>query len=199
MIENVSRPVPALAPLFRSEQQLRLLAVLFGGPDIELPIGELADRAGVAQSTASREVSRLAEHGLVVTRSLGRNTLVKANWYLPWANDLRSILVQTVGVLGRLGEALATLHGIEEAFVFGSWAARYTGEPGPAPKDVDVLVIGNAPLRAVRRACAQAEQELHVEVNPVVMDRDRWDAKTPDPFVVELMARPLVRIPLAPA
>jgi predicted nucleotidyltransferase len=198
MIENMSRSAPALAPLFRSDQQLRLLSVLFTQAAGDLPIGELAERAGVAQATASREVARLADHGLVVTHALGRNTLVAANWSLPWARDLRSILVQTVGVLGRLAEALAPLHGVEEAFVFGSWAARYLGETGPQPHDVDVLVVGEASLRSVRRACAEVESELRIDVNPVVVDRERWSAKKPDAFVAQVRGRPLVRIPAQP-
>lgn len=197
MIENVSRSAPPLAPLFRSDQQLRILAVLFGETSEEIPVGALAERAAVAQATASREVARLAQHGLVVTRALGRNTLVQANWNLPWAKDLRSILVQTVGLLGRLGTSLAEVAGVEEAFVYGSWAARYTGEPGPPPNDIDVLVIGDASLRTVRRACAPVEEELRVEVNSVVIDRDRWDATKPEPFVVQLKSQPLVPIPLA--
>jgi len=198
MIESVSRPAPALAPLFRSEQQLRILAVVFAEADGELTIGELAERARVAQATASREVARLAEHGLVVTRALGRNTLVSANWQLPWARDLRSILVQTVGLLGQLGAALAEVEGIEEAFVFGSWAARYTGEPGPPPHDIDVVVVGDAPLRSVRRACGDVERELRVEVNPVVIDRARWDADKPEPFIAQIRSQPLVPIPVGP-
>lgn len=196
MIENVSRSAPALVPLFRSEQQLRLLAVLFGEATGELSVGELAERAGVAQATASREVARLAEHGLVVTRTFGRNTLVAANWDLPWAKDLRSILVQTVGILGRLGEVLADVDEIDEAYVFGSWAARHTGEPGPAPKDIDVLVVGQAPLRAVRRACTEVEQGLGVEVNPVVVDRARWTARKTEPFIAQIRSQPLVSIPI---
>src|SRR5688572_30566367 len=87
IIENMSRSAPPLAPLFRSDQQLRILAVLFGQDGEEFPIGVLAERAAVAQATASREVARLAQHGLVTTRALGRNTLVSANWKLPWAKD----------------------------------------------------------------------------------------------------------------
>lgn len=196
IIESMSTSAPALAPLFRSDQQLRLLSVLFTQATGDLPIGELAERAGVAQATASREVARLAEHGLVVTHALGRNTLVAANWSLPWARDLRSILVQTVGVLGRLAEVLAHVHGIEEAFVFGSWAARYLGEAGPQPQDVDVLVVGDASLRSVRRACTQVESELRIDVNPVVVDRKRWTAKKPDPFIAQVRGQPLVPIPL---
>jgi hypothetical protein len=199
MIESVSRPAPALLPLFRSEQQLRLLGVLFAGSDGELPLGDLAIRAGVAQATASREVARLAAHGLVVVRSLGRNSLVAANWALPWARELRSILVQTVGVLGHLSEALADVVGIEEAFVFGSWAARYVGEVGPPPRDVDVVVVGDVPLPDVREACAAVEAESHVEVNPVVVPADDWSSPSPDPFVEGIRSRPLVAIPLRPA
>lgn len=196
IIENVSRSAPALAPLFRSDQQLAILAVLFGDGASDVPVGELAERAGVAQATASREVGRLAEHGLVTTRPLGRNTLVTANWDLPWAKELRSILVQTVGVLARLADALSDVDGIEDAFIFGSWAARYTGEPGPPPRDIDVVVVGNPPLRTVRRACRAVEQELRVDVNPVVVDRSQWDSATPEPFIAQIKSQPLVPIPL---
>lgn len=197
MIEGVSRSAPALAPLFRSEQQLHILAELFGGVEDELSVGGLAERAGVAQATASREVARLAKHGLVLTRPFGRNTLVRANWALPWAKDLRAILLQTVGVLGRLADALDGVGGITEAFVFGSWAARYKGDPGPPPRDVDVVVIGDASLRSVRRACGEVEQELRIEVNPVVIDEVRWSARKPDAFVAQLKSQPLVPIPTA--
>ena len=186
----------ALAPLFRSDQQLAILAALFSEGLADVPIGELAERAGVAQATASREVARLAEHGLVVTRPLGRNTLVTANWDLPWSKELRSILVQTVGVLGRLGNVLSDVDGAEEAFVFGSWAARYAGEPGPAPRDIDVVVIGDASLRSVRRATRRVEEELRVDVNPVVVDKARWNAKRPEPFIAQLKSQPLVPIRL---
>jgi len=196
IIEFVDRSASALVPLFRSEQQLRLLAVLFAEAPDELTVGDLAERADVAQATASREVARLAEHGIVVTRALGRNTLVSANWDLPWAGELRSILVQTVGVLGSLADALSRVSGISEAFVFGSWAARHGGEPSPAPRDIDVLVVGDASLRSVRQACRPVEAELRVEVNPVVVDVDRWAAPDPDPFVAQVRNQPLVPIPL---
>jgi DNA-binding transcriptional ArsR family regulator len=192
----VSESAPALLPIFRSEQQLRILSVLFADAVGSQSIGDLAERARVAQATASREVARLAEHGLVVTTQVGRNTLVTANWKLPWARDLRSILVQTVGVLGRLSQALSGVNGIDEALVFGSWAARYTGEIGPPPRDIDVLVVGNASLHAVRRACSKVERDLTIDVNAMVIDHQRWIAKKPDPFVAQIRDRPLVTIPL---
>jgi DNA-binding transcriptional ArsR family regulator len=194
----VNTKAPALAPLFRSEQQMRILAALFAGSDTELSIGELAARAGVAQATVSREVARLAEHGLVVTRMVGRTKLVAANWGLSWASELRSILTQTVGVLGLLAASLSRVDGIDEAFVFGSWASRYEGEPGAAPRDVDVVVVGDVEYGDVRKACAKVERELAVEVNAVVVDTARWKARK-DAFVRDVRSKPLVPIQLAAA
>ena len=196
MIESVNEAAPALAPLFRSDQQMRILAVLFTNPGDEFAIGEIAQRASVAQATVSREVARLAEHGLVVTRMMGRNKLVRHNRSLPWAPELRKILEQTVGVLGSLGEALSGVEGVEDAFVFGSWAARYSGEPGSYPRDIDVVVVGGATLRSVRRACRGLERDLRVEINPIVIDCANWDSHSPEPLVAQIKQQPLTPIPL---
>lgn len=190
----MSESAPALIPIFRSEQQLRILGVLFTDSVDELTIGELAKRADVAQATASREVARLEEHGLAIGRSIGRNRLIQPNWSLPWAPELRSILAQTVGVLGRLSETLSGVIGVEVAFIFGSWAARYTGEPGPFPQDVDVVVIGNAVLRTVRKVCRKVEEDLRIEINPIVIDQARWDSPKPEPFVAQIKDQALVPI-----
>lgn len=174
---------------------MRILAALFAGSNAELSIGDLAEQTDVAQATVSREIARLAEHGLVVTRMVGRTKLVAANWGLSWAPELRSILTQTVGVLGLLADALARIEGIDEAFVFGSWAARYVGEPGAAPRDVDVVVVGDVEYGDVRKACARVERELDIEVNAVVVKPARWKARK-DAFVRDLRSKPLVPIRL---
>jgi DNA-binding transcriptional ArsR family regulator len=198
IIDNVSEEAPALVPLFRSEQQMRLLGALFT-PDAEpMSIGELAERAGVAQSTASREVARLLEHGIVVDRAVGRTRLVSANRSLPWAPDLQALLAKTIGVPSMLSSALGDVPGVDEAWVFGSWAARYEGHPGPPPADIDVLVVGTAPLRRLRSALRAVEANVGVEVNPVVLDRAQWD-DLDDAFASTVREGPLVRVPLPAA
>jgi predicted nucleotidyltransferase len=177
---------------------MRILGILFAEASAPISIGELARRTGVAQSTASREIGRLAQNELVQTETVGRTTLVSANWSLPWAPELRSMLSQTIGVLGRVASALETIDGIDSAFIYGSWAARYAGEPGALPRDIDVLVVGDASLHDVRSALRELETALRVDVNPVVIEADRWNAPNPEPFVAQLHARPLVEVPLRP-
>ena len=113
---------------------------------------------------------------------------------MPWAPELRSILLQTVGVVGRLRDALSGVKGVDYAFVYGSWASRFAGEPGPYPNDIDVAVIGEASLRAVRTACRDVEADLRIEVNPIVIDRESWDSPSPEPFVAHIQEQPLAPI-----
>lgn len=185
----------ALLPLFRSEQQLRIVGELFAEHGTEYTIGELAERARASQPTVSREVARLLESGLVRSRTVGRNRFVAANWDLPWSDELRSILLKTVGVLGRLSEALSHVPDIEAAYIFGSWAARHAGEVGPPPRDVDVLVVGSPAQAELQAACRAVERQIDRDVNPVTLDPETWDDQH-DPFVAEVRTGPLVPIPL---
>jgi DNA-binding transcriptional ArsR family regulator len=135
---------PQLLPLLRSPFQGELLAWLYLHPDKEYSATEMATRFGVSQSTASREADRLAGVGLIRERRVGNVRLLRANPDTPLARPLTDLLAATFGPVAILGELLAEVSGIGEAFVHGSWAARYQGEPGDVPHDVDVLVIGAA-------------------------------------------------------
>ena len=75
--------------------------------------------------------------------------------------------------------------------VYGSWAARYEGIAGPAPNDVDVLVIGDVPRRDLYEAAERAEQRLGLPVNPVLCTPERWLAAA-DPLIQQVRSAPLV-------
>ncbi len=76
--------------------------------------------------------------------------------------------------------------------IYGSWAARYAGTAGPAPNDVDVLVIGDVPRRDMYEAAERAEQRLGLPVNPALCSRERWLTEA-DPLIQQVRTSPLVR------
>lgn len=186
---------PAAAPIFRSEQQMRILAALFEVRGAELSVSELARAAGVAIGTASREVERLGAHGVVTSRNVGRSRFVSANWELVWADALATILAHSAGLPARLAERLRAVRGVRDAFIYGSWAARHAGEVGPPPHDIDLLVVGQARIPDLRRALRPLEEELSIEINPVVVTEDEWNASE-SPFLDELRSRPIFELDL---
>lgn len=164
---------PALLPVFRSQHQAELLMWLYLHPDTEYGVSDLAERLGVPLSSLHREVVRLDEAGLISSRALGRNRLIRANVAHPAAKALTQLLEVTFGPRVVIAEEFA-IPGAKQVVIFGSWAARFAGEPGPPPHDIDVLVIGKVDRADLYEAADRASARLGIEVNPVVRSANQW-------------------------
>ncbi len=82
---------------------------------------------------------------------------------------------------------------IESAYLFGSWAARYAGQLGRAPADIDLLVIGDPDRDELDEAAQRAGARLAREVN-VTIRSPRWWREGEDGFHAEVTGRPLVPV-----
>lgn len=161
-------PAPTLAPMFRSGAQLAILGELFCGSQESHTLTELASAARTSAATAGREVERLRENGIVVVSpGPGRSKRVSANWDMPWAGDLRRILAHTGGLVPALERALAGDSRIVAAYIFGSWARRYHGEPGHFPRDIDLAIVTDASQFDLEISWRSVARNLGIELNPI--------------------------------
>jgi DNA-binding transcriptional ArsR family regulator len=190
----MKQPPAVLLPLLRSPFQGELLAWLFLHPEDEASLTDLARRFQVSESTVSREASRLRAADLIGERRAGNLRLVRANTETVIARPLTELLALTYGPKAVLGELLPRVNGVAEAYIYGSWAARYRGEPGPVPKDVDVLVVGTADEDDLYEVARTAERALGREVNIRRVSAGAWAEPGDDPFLAAVRERPLVRL-----
>lgn len=167
-ISNMRTQAPLLAPIFRSDGQARLLSALLLTGE-ELSVTDLANRAGLAYPTTHREVARLVDAGILSERRVGRTKLVRANGESPLVNPLREILTIATGPVVILAAEFARIDRIESAFLYGSFAARMLGDAGPAPHDIDIMVLGEPDVDAVYDVCARIEAAVHRPVNPTIL------------------------------
>lgn len=182
---------PLLAPIFRSEGQARLLSAMLLTGD-ELSVTDLAKSAAVAYPTAHREVARLLNAGILSERQVGRTRLIRANNESPLMGPLREILTIATGPVVILADELAGIDGIESAFLYGSFAARMRGDSGPAPHDVDVMVLGEPDVDAVYDACMRVETAVHRPVNPTILTPEEFGA--PSGFLDNVRSGPAVAV-----
>lgn len=196
-MQVMKRPPPALLPLLRSAFLGELLAWLYLHPEGEFSATELAERFGVSQPTASREADRLVAAGLVDERRSGNQRLLRANLDTAMAGPLAELLAVTYGPVAVLGEMLGSVSGVDEAYVYGSWAARYRGHPGRVPRDVDVLVVGDADEDALFEVGRAAERVLGREVDIRRVGTRAWQADDGGPFLDSVRSRPLVQLDLS--
>lgn len=158
-------------PLYRSPEQERLLGELFVFADEPISLSELARRAGTSLGGAHKEVERLESAGLVRSTTVGRNRLIEANTSSPVYPELRGLLLKTLGPEPLLRTALADVNGIEDAFIYGSWA-----DPAEkAPADIDVLVVGDPDVGEVYDAASAVEAKVGRRVDVTVRSPTEWE------------------------
>lgn len=183
---------PPLFPLLRSELQGRILARVYLGGDEE-SVAELASAIETDPGNTAREVTRLENAGVLTSRRVGRTKLIRANSGAPFYGPLLDLITIVLGPAAVLAEHLAECEGIVFADVFGSWAARFRGEPGPGPADIDLLVVGAPDRDDLHDATQEASRRLNRAVNPVIISERRWNSSQ-EGFLVELRSRPRVPV-----
>jgi DNA-binding transcriptional ArsR family regulator len=189
-------PAPPLLPIFRSRQQVELLALLLGNPALELSLSELAERLGTPYPSVHREIDRAEAAGLVTSRKVGNTRLVRASTDSPYFGGLSEVLTRAFGVPAVVAEALRAVAGVTAAFVYGSWAARYVGGVGDRPvEDIDLLVLGEPDRDQLYAAIEAAQPRIGRPVQITIRDAD-WLTNGEGSFHDTVVGRPMVPVPL---
>lgn len=185
----------ALLPILRSQVAGELLALLYLHPQEEYSLTEAAIAIGANLNAVHYEAAKLAEGGLITTRKRGNLRLIRAVADSVLTRPLTDLLAVTYGPLPVIADLITDVEGVSEAYIYGSWAARYHGEPGAAPADVDVLVVGTANLDDLDEIAEKAQTTLRRPVNIRRIRPETWNASDPtDPFIGSVKSRPLVTI-----
>ncbi|MBN1458292.1 MAG: nucleotidyltransferase domain-containing protein [Armatimonadetes bacterium] len=160
--------------LFTNVQQ-KVLGILFGRPDRSFLSKEVIALADSGTGAVHRELKRLAASGLVTVRSAGWEKHYQANQQSPVFEELRALVVKTVGLIEPIREALASLADrIRVAFVYGSQAKGTDN----VSSDVDVLIVSEDLTHAeAYAALAKAERVLARAINPTIVSYAEWQER----------------------
>jgi predicted nucleotidyltransferase len=178
--------------LFTKTQQ-RVLGLLFGNPERKRSYytNEIVRFADAGIGTVQRELQRLESAGLVTAQRIGNQKHYQANRAAAIFEELRGIVIKTVGLADGLRKAILPLQEqVDLAFIFDSIAQgkeRMTS-------DIDVMVIGDASFEAIVQAFYSTQEFLGREVNPVVMSVGEFSSKVlqGDRFVSRIVKEPKI-------
>jgi hypothetical protein len=187
-----------LLPLLPSRATGALLALLYLHPDKDYSLAEAGRLIAASPKVMHTEADRLVTAGLIREARRGRARLLRAETGSPVSRPLTELLAVTYGPLPVLTDLLSEVEGVGQAYIYGSWAARYLGEPGPVPQDVDVLTVGTASDDDLYEAARQAEAILGREVSISGVGQEYWEESDPaDSFMRHIKERPLVKLELS--
>jgi len=180
-----------LGALLFGAYRRQVLALLLMHPEQSFHVREIARITGKPAGTLYRELSSLAQAGLLIRSPFGNQVHYRANPACPIYEELRGILRKTFGVADVLREALEpAADQINVAFVYGSVAR---GEERPK-SDVDVMIIGALKFSDAVLALSTAEEMLRREVNPHVYSLREFKKKfaAREPFLVRVTEGPKI-------
>jgi len=188
----MTRKASVLAPVLRSETQARLLAAVLLQPDREASIADLARETGSDPGNLHSEVERLVQAGILADRRVGRTRLLRAG-DSALVGPLADLLLLGYGPKTAVEDALTDTPDIEQAFIGGSWAARYHGQAGAFPHDVDVIVVGKPNRDDVTEAVIEALRAVGHDGKVIFRSPTAWrEAK--DTFTRTAKDSPLVEL-----
>ncbi len=179
-----------LAEALFSTVQRRVLGLLFGQPERVFQSAELIRLAASGTGAVHRQLRRLEDAGWVNVSRVGNQKHYQANKACPAFDELRGLIVKTVGLVEPIRQALQPLSSkISVAFVYGSIAK---GE-ARAESDVDLLIVSETlGLADVYEHLQDAETTLGRTVNPNILTPEEWKKKRQvhDSFVARTASQP---------
>jgi len=182
----------SLSDALFSKVQGRVLGVLFGNPDRSFYANELFRLTGSGTGAGVRELTKLANSGLVTVNKIGNQKHYQANRDAPIFDELRGIVLKTFGMADQLRQGLLPMADkISVAFIYGSIAKG----SDTAKSDIDVMVIGdNIAYPDVYSSLMPAEQQLGRKVSPAIYSRDDVTRKLEEgnSFLNRIMAQPKI-------
>ena len=164
----------SLARLFPNPAMLDILALLLLHPDRQFYQREIAERTQTTVLQVQRALKRIQDAGLVVKVRRGNRAYYNACREHPVYEDLKRMLLKTVGLGDRLRAALKPLEAqVRMAFIYGSVAS---GEEGAA-SDVDLMLVGELSSRQAAEILGPVGRDLGREFNPTIYPEEEFRTK----------------------
>ena len=168
----------------RSQLRRKLLTYFFMNRSARVYVRQLASALGVDSTNLSRELARLEKEGLLRSEIEGRQRYYSINPQYPHLKAVLSLLQGTVGIVPTLTSALHRVEGIEQAYLYGSFAK---GE-ADAASDIDLLLIGKPDAARLASVVSSTQRTLNREVSYTVLKPQELRTKLAahDPFLSEV-------------
>lgn len=144
----------------------KVLATFVLNPERSFYLLELIRLLECGRGAVQREVSRLAQAGIITRSKLGNQVHYQANTHNLIFGELRSIFSKTTGLMDLLQSSLDSCRDpIGMAFVYGDYAAGKAEESSP----LNLLIIGDTSMDAVKACTAEFPEETARELHLTVL------------------------------
>ena len=180
-----------LKKLFTSSTRVKLLKLFFMNREREFYLRELSRITGENPNSIKRELENLKSIGLITERKRGNQKLYRVNKLCPIHEELRKIVLKTVGIGEVLRENLVKFD-VKFALIYGSFAQ---GEE-VKDSDIDLLIIGDVDEEELIKIIKKLEEELSREINYILWTRKEFRKRIKEKhhLLMDVIEKPFIMI-----
>ena len=180
-----------LKKLFTSTTRVKLLKLFFLHREREFYLRELSRITGENLNSVRRELQNLKNAGLITERRRGNQKLYKVNKLSPIHEELRRLVIKTVGIGDVLRKELSKFN-IKFALVYGSFAQGDEIETS----DIDLLIIGDLNEEKLIKVIGKLEEELSREINYILWTEKEFKRKIREGhhLLMDILKKPIIML-----
>ncbi len=154
-----------LKSLITSETRIKLLMRFFLNPSMSGYLRQLANEFGESTNGIRKELNKLTEAQILQVEQQGRNKVYRANTRHPLFNDIRNIVVKSIGIDKVASNIINKLGNVKYAFIRGDYAV------GKDSGLIDLVVVGeNINLKELERVRKKTEQLIDRKINVLILN-----------------------------
>jgi predicted nucleotidyltransferase len=171
----------------KSKITQKVLNYFFLNPEESLYVNELARKLFLDKRNLVKKIRELEQEGLLISQQRGNLKLYSINDKFSLYKEYRNIILKTLGFEETLRTRLKEVPGIEQAYIYGSYADNKMN----AHSDIDLLIIGKHKISVLQKIISRFQRELDREINVVNMDKNEFlnRRKNKDPFIANIFKK----------
>jgi predicted nucleotidyltransferase len=176
---------------FRSKITKAVLGYFFLHEHAELYVLEMARKLHLDDGNLTRKLRDLEREGILKSEEKGRERYYSLNKAFPLLKEYRQIVMKTVGLEGTFQRLLDGVRGINQAYLFGSYAK----DRMDSSSDIDLMVVGRHDTVELRKKLTRLQKMTDREINLVSMSPSEYEKrKKHDPFVKSIQKSKKVKL-----
>lgn len=176
----------------RSKITTTLLNFFFLHSSEQFYINDLARRLSLDPANTDKMLKKLEQEGILASERVGVERFYSLNFKYPLLEEYRQIVMKTIGLEGKIRQALNSLAGLKQAYIFGSYAKGNDDKNS----DIDVLLIGAHSSVEALKKLLPIQKEVGREINVVNMTEGELlrKKKAKDPFVANIFSGKIIKL-----
>lgn len=165
-----------LEKLFSSKARVEVLKLFLFNPEDSFYQRQISTIIHHPIRGVQREVAKLESIGLIEKSVQGNRIYYKANKRCPIFEELKTILLKSVGIASVFRENLKEKDNMRVAFIYGSYAKGQEN----LLSDIDLMVIGSITSKELSKLLSKPRRELGREINYAVFPQQEFKRRISD-------------------